>query len=156
MGMLQAILDFQLQLGVFRNVDLYMRGFYEIRCGIRCCASPKQASKVEVQMSVAGGASGSQPLREPCMEKARVDPNSVLPSVRCPASSKLFQVQFRDEEVDLYDAFSFKLHVLVDALRPVESLCRTDIVIDFELYFSEEDYSTSLRSRLKVGEDYNC
>ena len=163
---MQAILDLQLQLGAFHNVDLYTRGFYQLRCGVRCSSVQKQAyHNVHAHLSPVCEAQQNKSLNESCFEKSyTIDECSsatdstaattATGSVRCLAVSKLFKVQFREEVVDLFDVFNFKIGIAVDSRHPLESLCRAGMILDLELYFADEDYSPSLASGLKVSHDF--
>ncbi|KAF0310902.1 Protein FAM135A [Amphibalanus amphitrite] len=53
------------------------------------------------------------------------------------AVSQTFQILYRNEEVVLEDVFSFKVHLVIDANKLVESLERAGLQLLVELHFSE-------------------
>ncbi|XP_046751681.1 uncharacterized protein LOC124414701 isoform X1 [Diprion similis] len=110
MSDLQATLEFSLELCKFYNVDLFQRGYYQIRTALR--VSPKLPVKVEVNQ-----------LRNHSLEE--------------PGTSKRFQILYRNEEVTLGTSVLFRAHVLVHSHRIEETLSRTHFNLGIELWFSE-------------------
>ncbi|XP_011882606.1 PREDICTED: protein FAM135A isoform X3 [Vollenhovia emeryi] len=110
MSDLQATLEFSLELCKFYNVDLFQRGYYQIRTALR--VSPKLPVKVEVNQ-----------LRNHSLE--------------APGTSKRFQILYRNEEVTLGTSVLFRAHVLVHSHKIEEALSRTHFNLGVELWFSE-------------------
>lgn len=110
MSDLQATLEFSLELCKFYNVDLFQRGYYQIRTALR--VSPKLPVKVEVNQ-----------LRNHSLE--------------APGTSKRFQILYRNEEVTLGTSVLFRAHVLVHSHKIEEVLSRTHFNLGVELWFSE-------------------
>nr|XP_033320939.1 protein FAM135A isoform X6 [Megalopta genalis] len=110
MSDLQATLEFSLELCKFYNVDLFQRGYYQIRTALR--VSPKLPVKVEVNQ-----------LRNHSLE--------------APGTSKRFQIHYRNEEVTLGTSVLFRAHVLVHSHKIEEVLSRTHFNLGVELWFSE-------------------
>ncbi|XP_017793870.1 PREDICTED: uncharacterized protein LOC108575559 [Habropoda laboriosa] len=110
MSDLQATLEFSLELCKFYNVDLFQRGYYQIRTALR--VSPKLPVKVEV----------NQPRNH---------------SLEAPGTSKRFQILYRNEEVTLGTSVLFRAHVLVHSHKIEEVLSRTHFNLGVELWFSE-------------------
>ncbi|OAD52892.1 hypothetical protein WN48_11248 [Eufriesea mexicana] len=110
MSDLQATLEFSLELCKFYNVDLFQRGYYQIRTALR--VSPKLPVKVEVNQ-----------LQNQSLE--------------APGTSKRFQILFRNEEVKLGTSVLFRAHVLVHSHKIEEVLSRTHFNLGVELWFSE-------------------
>lgn len=52
--------------------------------------------------------------------------------------SKTFQILYRNEEVLLDDAISFRAHILVDSHRIEDTLERADFSLLVELWFSDQ------------------
>ncbi|XP_034937509.1 uncharacterized protein [Chelonus insularis] len=115
MSDLQATLEFSLELCKFYNVDLFQRGFYQIRTALR--VSPKLPIKVEVDQ-----------LRN---HKRSLD------NMEAPGTSKRFQILYRNEEVTLGTSVLFRAHVLVHSHKIEEALSRTHFNLGVELWFSE-------------------
>ncbi|XP_048763051.2 protein FAM135A-like isoform X3 [Ostrea edulis] len=118
---LQATLEFSIEFNKFFNVDLFQRGYYQVRATLK--TSPKLPAKIEVTLPKAS------------------DEHYVLPScvVNGTAISKTFQILYRNEDVAINDLVMYRLHTLVDANKIEESLGRADIQVVLELWFSEED-----------------
>ncbi|XP_043467722.1 uncharacterized protein LOC122501972 isoform X2 [Leptopilina heterotoma] len=110
MSDLQATLEFSLELCKFYNVDLFQRGYYQIRTALR--VSPKLPIKVEVNQ-----------MRNHSLE--------------APGTSKRFQIFYRNEEVTLGTSVLFRAHVLVHSHKIEEVLSRTHFNLGVELWFSE-------------------
>ncbi|KYN42967.1 hypothetical protein ALC56_02772 [Trachymyrmex septentrionalis] len=149
MSDLQATLEFSLELCKFYNVDLFQRGYYQIRTALR--VSPKLPVKVEV----------NQPRNLPKLYHANVLAESIHPnrsiyprgerrrirwrgthrcvadSLEAPGTSKRFQILYRNEEVTLGTSVLFRAHVLVHSHKIEEALSRTHFNLGVELWFSE-------------------
>ncbi|XP_076169235.1 protein FAM135A isoform X2 [Ptiloglossa arizonensis] len=110
MSDLQATLEFSLELCKFYNVDLFQRGYYQIRTALK--VSPKLPIKVEVNQ-----------LRNHSLE--------------APGTSKRFQILYRNEEVTLGTSVRFRAHVLVHSHKIEEVLSRTHFNLGVELWFSD-------------------
>ncbi|XP_008555993.1 protein FAM135A isoform X1 [Microplitis demolitor] len=115
MSDLQATLEFSLELCKFYNVDLFQRGYYQIRTALR--VSPKLPIKVEVDQ-----------LR---------NHKRTLDNMEPPGTSKRFQILYRNEEVTLGTSVLFRAHVLVHSHKIEEVLSRTHFNLSVELWFSE-------------------
>ncbi|XP_011297997.1 protein FAM135A [Fopius arisanus] len=115
MSDLQATLEFSLELCKFYNVDLFQRGYYQIRTALR--VSPKLPIKVEV-------------------DQVRNQKRS-LESMEMPGTSKRFQILYRNEEITLGTSVLFRAHVLVHSHKIEETLSRTHFHLGVELWFSE-------------------
>ncbi|XP_071454365.1 protein FAM135A [Hetaerina americana] len=98
MSELQATVEFSVELHKFYNVDLFQRGFYQVRTALR--VSPKLPVKVEVN------------LARNQLGKELVFPACVVNGA---GVSKTFQILYRNEEVLLDDVVTFRAHILVDS-----------------------------------------
>ncbi|KAL7302759.1 hypothetical protein TKK_0004804 [Trichogramma kaykai] len=109
---LQATLEFSLELCKFYNVDLFQRGYYQIRTSLG--VSPKLPIKVEVNQ-----------LRS---SSSHHD---------APGTSKRFQILYRNEEVTLGTSVLYRAHVLVHGHKIEEALARARFHLSVELWFGE-------------------
>ncbi|XP_076055096.1 protein FAM135A isoform X3 [Oratosquilla oratoria] len=123
MGELQATVELALHMHKFFNIDLFQRGYYQVRTYLR--SSPKLPAKVEI--SLPRNAAGSGLVFPACV-------------VNGSAVSKTFQILYRNEEVHLNDHMLFKLHLLVDAHKIAESLDRSELQLIVELWFTEHTF----------------
>ncbi|KAK8406692.1 hypothetical protein O3P69_007339 [Scylla paramamosain] len=123
MGELQATIELALHIHKFYNVDLFQRGYYQLRSYIR--SSPKLPAKIEI--SQPRSSSGAGLVFPACV-------------VNGAAVSKTFQILYRNEEVHLDDHVLFKLHLIVDAHKLADSLDRADLQLVVELWFTEHAF----------------
>uniref|UniRef100_A0A8D8VMD1 Protein FAM135A n=1 Tax=Cacopsylla melanoneura TaxID=428564 RepID=A0A8D8VMD1_9HEMI len=124
---LQATIEFCVELFKFHNVDLFQRGFYQIRTSLRC--SPKFPVKIEVSVA-----------KNP-KNKSESNPASVVNEV---AVSKTFQILYRNEEVKLDDIFLFRVHMLLESNKIEESIENADYSLVSELWFTEYESNLNI------------
>ncbi|XP_041987095.1 uncharacterized protein LOC121738895 isoform X2 [Aricia agestis] len=130
MSDLQATFEFSVELYKFYNVDLFQRGLYQIRVGLR--VSPKVPVHIEATVSSGSGAART----------GRPAANAAL--VGGLAASRAFQIMYRNEEVTLRDIVHFRAHLLVDSRNLKESLERAEWSLGVELWCSEGAQSATL------------
>ncbi|XP_013146693.1 PREDICTED: uncharacterized protein LOC106109654, partial [Papilio polytes] len=109
--------------------DLFQRGLYQIRVGLR--VSPKVPVHIETSVSSGNGAARA----------GRPSANAALGGL---AASRAFQIMYRNEEVTLRDIIQFRAHLLVDSRNLKESLERTEWSLGVELWCSEGAQSSTL------------
>lgn len=127
MAELQATLEFSVELFKFSNVDLFQRGYYQIRT---CLKVPQRLpAKVEVSLPRNTVIQG---YALPVVFPACV--------VNGTAVSKTFQILYKNEEVHLNDTVTFKVHTLVDAHRVRDTLAKTDFQLSVELWFTDQNF----------------
>ncbi|XP_077547456.1 protein FAM135A isoform X1 [Haemaphysalis longicornis] len=127
MAELQATLEFSVELFKFSNVDLFQRGYYQIRTCLR--VPPRLPAKVEVSLPRNTVIQG---YALPVVFPACV--------VNGTAVSKTFQILYKNEEVHLNDTVTFKVHTLVDAHRVRDTLAKTDFQLSVELWFTDQNF----------------
>uniref|UniRef100_A0A665V4V9 Family with sequence similarity 135 member B n=1 Tax=Echeneis naucrates TaxID=173247 RepID=A0A665V4V9_ECHNA len=99
MSEVQGTLEFSVELHKFHNVDLFQRGFYQIRAGLK--VSPRVPHRlIATTQHNAGKANFSS---------AAVYDGSVF--------SRIFQILYRNEEIVVNDCMIFKVHLLLDGER---------------------------------------
>ncbi|XP_045128436.1 uncharacterized protein LOC123514560 [Portunus trituberculatus] len=118
MGELQATIELALHIHKFYNVDLFQRGYYQLRSYVR--SSPKLPAKIEI--SQPRSSSGAGLVFPACV-------------VNGAAVSKTFQILYRNEEVHLDDHVLFKLHLIVDAHKVQEIIFLSLFLTQVELIF---------------------
>ncbi|XP_047110452.1 uncharacterized protein LOC124787677 [Schistocerca piceifrons] len=130
MSELQATVEFSVELYKFYNVDLFQRGFYQIRTALR--VSPKLPVKVEVNL--------------PRNQRSEL----VFPAcvVNGAGVSKTFQILYRNEEVLLDDVIMFRAHILVDSHKIEETLERADFTLTVELWFTDQTFGPDQHSSI--------
>ncbi|XP_050675103.1 uncharacterized protein LOC126972424 isoform X2 [Leptidea sinapis] len=127
---LQATFEFSVELYKFYNVDLFQRGLYQVRVGLR--VSPKVPVHIEASVSSGNGAART----------GRPAANASL--IGGLAASRAFQIMYRNEEVTLRDIVHFRAHLLVDSRNLKESLERAEWSLGIELWCSEGAQSSTL------------
>ncbi|XP_063047542.1 protein FAM135A isoform X2 [Engraulis encrasicolus] len=123
MSEVQATVEFSVELHKFFNVDLFQRGFYQIRASMR--VPPRVPHRVEASLLHPSGTDLAFPA-------------SVLDDVIC---SKTFQILYKNEEIVVNDVLIFKVMMLLDERRVEESLNEMDFQLVLELFFTDGDYS---------------
>uniref|UniRef100_A0AAZ1XKJ4 Family with sequence similarity 135 member A n=2 Tax=Oreochromis aureus TaxID=47969 RepID=A0AAZ1XKJ4_OREAU len=119
----QATVEFSVELHKFYNVDLFQRGFYQLRASLK--VPPRVPHKVEASLLHPGGSELAFPA-------------SVQDDVIC---SKTFQILYKNEEVVVNDVLLFKVMMLLDEKRVEESLNDMDFQLFLDLYFTDGDYT---------------
>ncbi|XP_030570669.1 protein FAM135A [Drosophila novamexicana] len=163
MGDLQATIEFSVELHKFFNVDLFQRGLYQVRCGLR--VSPRLPVQVETSIpesnnSKPNGANGhGAGSIEPASDSERehelaspVDAATVPGIGSCTSASiingsgasRIFQILYRNEEVPLRDVIHFRSHLLVDSRHLKESIERAEFSLQLELWFGEQNGTSQL------------
>ncbi|CAG6017451.1 unnamed protein product [Menidia menidia] len=127
----QATVEFSVELHKFYNVDLFQRGFYQMRASLK--VPPRVPHKVETSLLHPGGSDLAFPA-------------SVQDDV---ISSKTFQILYKNEEVVVNDVLLFKVTMLLDEKKVEESLSDMDFQLFLDLYFTDGDYTPDDPSSLQ-------
>nr|XP_015830592.2 protein FAM135A isoform X2 [Nothobranchius furzeri] len=127
----QATVEFSVELHKFYNVDLFQRGFYQMRASLKM--PPRVPHRVETSLLHAGGSDLAFPA-------------SVQDDVIC---SKTFQILYKNEEVVVNDVLLFKVMMLLDEKKVEESLSDMDFQLFLDLYFTDGDYTPDDPSTLQ-------
>ncbi|XP_039701838.1 protein FAM135B [Pteropus medius] len=119
MSEVQGTVEFSVELHKFYNVDLFQRGYYQIRMTL------KASSRVphRLSASVAGQTDGSS-LHSACVHESTVH-------------SRIFQILYRNEEVPISDAAIFRAHLLLDGERVEEALSEVGFQLKVDLHFTD-------------------
>nr|XP_046191890.1 LOW QUALITY PROTEIN: protein FAM135A-like [Oncorhynchus gorbuscha] len=131
MSEVQATVEFSVELHKFYNVDLFQRGFYQIRASMK--VPSRVPHKIEASL-----------LHPPGSDLAF--PAAVVDDVIC---SKTFQILYKNEEVVVNDVLVFKIMMLLDEKKVEESLNDMDFQLSLELYFTDGDFSPEELSSLQ-------
>ncbi|KAK2896990.1 hypothetical protein Q8A67_011478 [Cirrhinus molitorella] len=127
----QATVEFSVELHKFYNVDLFQRGFYQIRASMK--VPPRIPQRVEASLLHPIGSDLAFPA-------------SVQDDVVC---SKTFQILYKNEEIVVNDVLVFKVMMLLDAKKVEEFLNEMDFQLSLDLYFTDGDYSPEEPSSLQ-------
>ncbi|CAH2248855.1 FAM135A isoform X1 [Pelobates cultripes] len=132
MSDVQATVEFSVELQKFYNVDLFQRGFYQIRAYMKI--PPRIPHKIEAVLLRATGDDLAFP--------ALVQDNVVY--------SKIFQILYKNEEVAVNDVMNFKIKMLLDERKIEETLNELTFQLSLELYFTDTDYSPNDPNALQL------
>ncbi|XP_034057799.1 protein FAM135A isoform X1 [Gymnodraco acuticeps] len=127
----QATVEFSVELHKFYNVDLFQRGFYQIRAGLK--VPPRVPHKIETSLLHPGGSDLAFP--------ASVQDDVIY--------SKTFQILYKNEEVVVNDVLIFKVMMLLDEKKVGETLNDIDFQLSLDLYFTDGDYTPDDPSSLQ-------
>ncbi|XP_012327300.2 protein FAM135A isoform X7 [Aotus nancymaae] len=128
----QAMVEFSVELNKFYNVDLFQRGFYQIRASMKI--PPRIPHRVEASLLHVTG-------------MALAFPASVHDSLIC---SKTFQILYKNEEVVLNDVMIFKVKMLLDERKIEETLEEMNFLLSLDLHFTDGDYSADDLNALQL------
>ncbi|XP_030627612.1 protein FAM135A [Chanos chanos] len=123
MSEVQATVEFSVELHKFYNVDLFQRGFYQIRASAK--VPPRVPHRVEASLLHPSGTDLAFPA-------------TVQDDVIC---SKTFQILYKNEEIVVNDVLVFKVMMLLDEKKVEESLNEMDFQLCLDLFFTDGDYS---------------
>uniref|UniRef100_A0A8C8ID51 DUF676 domain-containing protein n=1 Tax=Oncorhynchus tshawytscha TaxID=74940 RepID=A0A8C8ID51_ONCTS len=112
MSEVQGTLEFSVELNKFHNVDLFQRGFYQVRAGLK--VSPRVPHRL---IATTPGNTGNDTT----------------------VFSRIFQILYRNEEVNIDDRMLFKVHLLLDGERVEEALSEVDFQLKLDLHFTDNE-----------------
>jgi len=121
MSEVQGTVEFSVELHKFYNVDLFQRGYYQIRVTL------KVSSRIPHRLSASiVGQTDSSSLHSACARENAVH-------------SRVFQILYRNEEVPINDAVIFRAHLLLDGERVEEALSEVDFQLKVDLHFTDSE-----------------
>ncbi|KAL4629914.1 protein FAM135B isoform X1 [Arapaima gigas] len=125
MSEVQGTVEFSVELHKFHNVDLFQRGFYQVRSGL------KVTPRVPHRLTATTGGHTS----ECSFTSAGVHDGTVY--------SRIFQIMYRNEEIVVNDSMIFKVHLLLDGERVEEALSEVDFQLKLDLHFTDNEQQLS-------------
>nr|XP_019946479.1 PREDICTED: protein FAM135B [Paralichthys olivaceus]XP_019946480.1 PREDICTED: protein FAM135B [Paralichthys olivaceus]XP_019946481.1 PREDICTED: protein FAM135B [Paralichthys olivaceus] len=121
MSEVQGTLEFSVELHKFHNVDLFQRGFYQVRAGLK--VSPRVPHRLIATTQDNTG--------ECSFSSAGVYDGTVF--------SRIFQILYRNEEIAVNDCMIFKVHLLLDGEKVEEALSEVDFQLKLDLHFTDNE-----------------
>uniref|UniRef100_A0A4W5QHF3 Family with sequence similarity 135 member B n=1 Tax=Hucho hucho TaxID=62062 RepID=A0A4W5QHF3_9TELE len=109
MSEVQGTLEFSIELNKFHNVDLFQRGFYQVRAGLK--VSPRVPHRL---IGTADDLSPASPPGDCSFSSAGVHDGVHEDTM---VFSRIFQILYRNEEINVNDRMLFKVHLLLDGER---------------------------------------
>ncbi|NXJ63192.1 F135B protein, partial [Rostratula benghalensis] len=121
MSEVQGTVEFSVELHKFHNVDLFQRGYYQIRAGL------KIPSRIPHRVfATIAGQTGDASLCSACVHE-----NNVY--------SRIFQILYRNEEIILNESMNFRVHLLLDGERVEDALSEADFQLKLDLHFTDSE-----------------
>ncbi|XP_054446081.1 protein FAM135B [Pteronotus mesoamericanus] len=122
MSEVQGTVEFSVELHKFYNVDLFQRGYYQIRVTL------KVSSRIphRLSASIVGQTDGSSLHAAACVHESTMH-------------SRVFQILYRNEEVPISDLAIFRAHLLLDGERVEEALSEVDFQLKVDLHFTDSE-----------------
>ncbi|XP_043923219.1 protein FAM135B [Protopterus annectens] len=121
MSEVQGTIEFSVELHKFHNVDLFQRGYYQVRTALKC--SPKIPHRLTTRLIGSKGDSESSSA-------------SIKENVVCSAP---FQILYRNEEILVNNAMLFRVHMLLDGERIEDALSEVDFQLKLDLHFTDNE-----------------
>lgn len=121
MSEVQGTVEFSVELHKFHNVDLFQRGYYQLRTGL------KVSSRIPYRLVAThiGPTDDADPF-SPCIYE-----NNVY--------SRIFQILYRNEEIVINESMIFKVHLLLDIEKVEEALSEADFQLKLDLHFTDSE-----------------
>ncbi|XP_061082630.1 protein FAM135A-like isoform X2 [Conger conger] len=132
MSEVQATVEFCVELIKFYNVDLFQRGFYQIRSSMKM--PTRVPHKIETSLLHPAGSDLAFPA-------------TVHNGINC---SKTFQILYKNEESLINDVLIFKVKLLLDEKKVEVLLNEMDFQLSLDLHFTDGDYSPEDMSSLPM------
>ncbi|XP_075067783.1 protein FAM135B [Mixophyes fleayi] len=121
MSEVQGTVEFLVELHKFYNVDLFQRGYYHIRATLKI--SSRTPHKLTVSLVGQKDDAGEY---SPC-----VYDNIVY--------SRIFQILYRNEDIDINDVMLYKVHLFLDGERVEDALSEVDFQLKLDLHFTDSE-----------------
>ncbi|XP_038664718.1 protein FAM135B-like [Scyliorhinus canicula] len=125
MSEVQGTVEFSVELHKFYNVDLFQRGYYQVRTALKI--PPRIPHRLTATLTGPTGDSGPSP--------PFIHDNTVY--------SKIFQILYRNEEIVVNDPSLFRVHLLLDGERVEEGLNEVDFQLKLDLHFTDSEQQLS-------------
>ncbi|XP_055482686.1 protein FAM135B [Psammomys obesus] len=121
MSEVQGTVEFSVELHKFYNVDLFQRGYYQIRVAL------KVSSRIPHRLSASIiGQSESSSLHSAFVHESAVH-------------SRVLQILYRNEEVPVNDVMLFRAHLLLDGERVEDALSEVEFQLKVDLHFTDSE-----------------
>ncbi|XP_068011583.1 protein FAM135B [Melanerpes formicivorus] len=120
MSEVQGTVEFSVELHKFHNVDLFQRGYYQIRAGL------KIPSRIPHRLFATIAGQDDSSLCSACVHE-----NNVY--------SRIFQILYRNEEIILNESMNFRVHLLLDGERVEDALSEADFQLKLDLHFTDSE-----------------
>ncbi|XP_069778347.1 protein FAM135B [Narcine bancroftii] len=121
MSEVQGTVEFSVELHKFYNVDLFQRGYYQVRTALKI--PPRIPHRLIATLT---GPTGDSVTNPPFIHD-----NTVY--------SKIFPILYRNEEIVVNNPSLFRVHLLLDGERVEEALNEVDFQLKLDLHFTDSE-----------------
>ncbi|XP_069477776.1 protein FAM135B isoform X2 [Ambystoma mexicanum] len=121
MSEVQGTVEFSVDLHKFHNVDLFQRGYYQVRTALKL---PSRVPHRLVATHV--GLTDDADPYSACIYEHNV-------------YSRIFQILYRNEDIILNESMRFKVHMLLDGEKVEEALSEVDFQLKLDLHFTDSE-----------------
>uniref|UniRef100_UPI00398F4C06 protein FAM135B n=1 Tax=Pristiophorus japonicus TaxID=55135 RepID=UPI00398F4C06 len=125
MSEVQGTVEFSVELHKFYNVDLFQRGYYQVRTALKI--PPRIPHRLTATLTGPTGDSVPSP--------PFIHDNTVY--------SRIFQILYRNEDIVVNDPSLFRVHLLLDGDRVEEALNEVDFQLKLDLHFTDSEQQLS-------------
>ncbi|KAK6491259.1 protein FAM135B-like [Huso huso] len=126
MSEVQGTVEFSVELHKFYNVDLFQRGYYQVRAALKISSRIPHRLIVTASTPTGESAGDSSSTAAAC-----VHDNTVF--------SRIFQILYRNEEIVVNDPMNFRVHLLLDGEKVEEALSEVDFQLKLDLHFTDTE-----------------
>ncbi|XP_041102428.1 protein FAM135B-like [Polyodon spathula] len=130
MSEVQGTVEFSVELHKFYNVDLFQRGYYQVRAALKISSRIPHRLIATASTPTGGSAGDSSSTAAAC-----VHDNTVF--------SRVFQILYRNEEIVVNDPMNFRVHLLLDGEKVEEALNEVDFQLKLDLHFTDTEQQLS-------------
>ncbi|XP_041105171.1 protein FAM135B-like isoform X2 [Polyodon spathula] len=130
MSEVQGTIEFSVELHKFYNVDLFQRGYYQVRAALKISSRIPHRLIATTSTATEESAGDSSSTAAAC-----VHDNTVF--------SRVFQILYRNEEIVVNDPLNFRVHLLLDGEKVEEALSEVDFQLKLDLHFTDTEQQLS-------------
>ncbi|KAK1173055.1 protein FAM135B-like isoform X2 [Acipenser oxyrinchus oxyrinchus] len=130
MSEVQGTIEFSVELHKFYNVDLFQRGYYQVRAALKISSRIPHRLIATTSTTTDESAGDSISTAAAC-----VHDNTVF--------SRIFQILYRNEEIVVNDPMNFRVHLLLDGEKVEEALSEVDFQLKLDLHFTDTEQQLS-------------
>ncbi|XP_033914421.2 protein FAM135B-like [Acipenser ruthenus] len=131
MSEVQGTIEFSVELHKFYNVDLFQRGYYQVRAALKISSRIPHRLIATTSTTTADESAGDSSSTA----AACVHDNTVF--------SRIFQILYRNEEIVVNDPMNFRVHLLLDGEKVEEALSEVDFQLKLDLHFTDTEQQLS-------------
>ncbi|XP_030075382.1 protein FAM135B [Microcaecilia unicolor] len=118
MSEVQGTAEFSVELHKFYNVDLFQRGYYQVRVTLKVCSKIPHG----LTAKLIGQTDDSSP---------RIFDNYV--------HSRIFPIFYRNEDISINETVNFRVHMLLDGEKVEDAMSEVNFQLKLDLHFTDSE-----------------